>query len=305
MLGKTNERATTESLRSRNGWRWLIIIIMAICSAACAEKPGADSRIPASPADPKIEIARTGMEKTDGNEANRDFSKFTHENEGHSRLPCLLCHRREGNEPQPKLPGHTPCAGCHAQVFKNSSSPICVICHTNVQTGEVKAFPKLKTFNVKFDHAQHIGAGRSSTQCATCHKPRGVSLSIPGGPGGHVTCFQCHDSRALGRDGQDIASCSTCHTVAGYVRTSDASRAYKISFSHVKHNASKKLNCISCHSIRAGMAQGRQVSSPAPAMHRASPRGLSCAACHDDKRAFGVANSSDCKKCHQGTTWRM
>src|SRR2546423_3416493 len=49
-------------------------------------------------------------------EPGRDFSKFTHTNAVHSRLPCLLCHRRETNAPRPVRPragGHMPCAGCH------------------------------------------------------------------------------------------------------------------------------------------------------------------------------------------------
>ena len=49
-----------------------------------------------------------------------DYSKFQHSSRNHSRLPCLLCHRREGNASLPKLPGsngHLPCAGCHAQQF--------------------------------------------------------------------------------------------------------------------------------------------------------------------------------------------
>src|SRR4029079_2410370 len=35
----------------------------------------------------------------------KDFSTFKHDNPNHSRLPCLLCHRRETNSAQPKLPG--------------------------------------------------------------------------------------------------------------------------------------------------------------------------------------------------------
>src|SRR5437868_11887300 len=34
-------------------------------------------------------------------EPGRDFSKFTHTNAVHSRLPCLLCHRRDTNAPRP------------------------------------------------------------------------------------------------------------------------------------------------------------------------------------------------------------
>src|ERR1044072_4046387 len=99
----------------------------------------------------------------------RDYSSFGHTNAAHSRLPCLLCHRREDNSPQPlRSTGHTPCAGCHAQEFANSGGPICTICHANVQSSkpQVKPFPSLKTFNMKFDHARH-----QSVACATCHKP--------------------------------------------------------------------------------------------------------------------------------------
>src|SRR6266702_430544 len=56
-----------------------------------------------------------------------DYAKFLHTSRNHSRLPCLLCHRRETNSPRPKLPGssgHLPCAGCHAQQFSSSDSPI-------------------------------------------------------------------------------------------------------------------------------------------------------------------------------------
>jgi c(7)-type cytochrome triheme protein len=239
--------------------------------------------------------------------SNPDSSKFNHGDYSHSRLPCLLCHRRVSNALQPTLPGHTPCAGCHSKDFVNSASAICTVCHTNVQSGAMKSFPGLKSFNVRFDHAQHVGAGRSSSQCATCHTPerRRVSLSLPVALGGHAACFQCHGPREVGRQGQDISSCSTCHRLAGYARTSEGSKAYSIGFSHANHGRSKKLNCNSCHSIRAGMAQRRQVTSPIPDMHSASGRAESCASCHDDKRAFGVAKSSDCQRCHQGTTFRM
>jgi hypothetical protein len=50
-----------------------------------------------------------------------DYSKFQHSNANHARLPCLLCHRRDSNAPMPTRPGadkHLPCAGCHAQQFR-------------------------------------------------------------------------------------------------------------------------------------------------------------------------------------------
>src|SRR3954467_1474826 len=89
-----------------------------------------------------------------------DYSKFQHDSRNHSRLPCLLCHRRDSNAPVPKRPGasqHLPCAGCHAQQFSNAESPICTICHTDPKSGATKPFPtRLISFRMKFDHAKHM-----------------------------------------------------------------------------------------------------------------------------------------------------
>ena len=127
-----------------------------------------------------------------GQTAGVDYSKFKHENPQHARLPCLLCHRRENNAARPTLPGksgHTPCAGCHESQFNSSSGPMCSICHSNVQTGTIKSFPSLRSFNVKFDHARHAAAGAS---CATCHRPNrgGVAFSIPAGLNAHSVCYE-------------------------------------------------------------------------------------------------------------------
>ncbi|HEX8887737.1 MAG TPA: hypothetical protein VF779_01085, partial [Pyrinomonadaceae bacterium] len=100
-------------------------------------------------------------------EPQGDFTKFSH-TQTHAALPCLLCHRRESNSPQPSLPGHTPCAGCHAQRFNDSQSPICTICHMDVASGKVKPFPRLQSFNMKFNHALHMtGAARPGNGCVT------------------------------------------------------------------------------------------------------------------------------------------
>lgn len=233
-----------------------------------------------------------------------DFSVFPHTEQGHARLPCLLCHRRQDNSPRPKLPGHVPCTGCHAQQFANSSSPICTICHTNAGSGALKSFPPLKSFNVVFDHARHTAGLRAS--CVTCHKParRGVALSIPVGQGAHSTCFQCHTSDA--RSGErDISSCNTCHHAGGFTRTPAWSQAYSVRFSHAKHGAGVKLNCSSCHQVRAGAAQRRQVTAPMPQEHNRSLRAQSCLTCHDGKRAFGGYDFLSCKRCHTEGSFRF
>src|SRR5215470_6987590 len=129
-----------------------------------------------------------------------DYSKFQHSSRNHSRLPCLLCHRRDSNAPVPKRPGasqHLPCAGCHAQQFSNAESPICTICHTDVKSGALKPFPsRLISFSMKFDHAKHVKMG--SVSCATCHRPAqsGAAMTIPADFNAHSTCFRCHTPRA-------------------------------------------------------------------------------------------------------------
>jgi c(7)-type cytochrome triheme protein len=236
-----------------------------------------------------------------------DLSKFGHTNPQHARLPCLLCHKREDNSPRPRRPGHTPCAGCHTQQFADQSSPICTICHTNTQTGALKPFPPLRTFNVSFDHATHVGRGSAARQsCATCHSPerRGVTLSIPAGTSAHAACFQCHTPRAESPSGRDISSCGTCHRVGGYSRTPETAAAYRVNFSHAAHT-SKRLACADCHTVRAGRPQRRQVSAPVALMHHAPAGAKSCASCHNNKRAFGGDDFQDCTRCHRGAAWHF
>jgi c(7)-type cytochrome triheme protein len=233
-----------------------------------------------------------------------DYSKFLHNSRNHARLPCLLCHRRESNSARPQLPGqsqHAPCTGCHAQQFSNSDSPICTICHTDVKSGAVKSFPRLKSFSMKFDHSRHVKM--QGVNCSTCHQPsrRGVALSIPAGFNAHVTCYRCHTPRAQSQ-GRDISSCSTCHQLGGYRRTPEYAQAFRVGFNHAKH---QKANCNECHQIRAGMPQQRQVTSPAPLNHHARAGSKSCMSCHDGKRAFGGDDFSVCKRCHTGTKWRF
>ncbi|MGH9873873.1 MAG: cytochrome c3 family protein [Pyrinomonadaceae bacterium] len=233
-----------------------------------------------------------------------DYSKFQHSSRNHSRLPCLLCHRRETNSPIPKRPGgsgHLPCAGCHAQQFAGSDSPICTICHTDVKSGALKSFPRLQSFRMKFDHSRHLSMGNVS--CATCHRPTrsGVALSIPSGFNAHTTCFRCHTPRAQS-GGRDISSCGTCHQLGGYSRTPESALAFRVSFSHSKH---EKVNCNECHQVRAGLPQRRQVTAPEPLNHHATGRGQSCMTCHDGKRAFGGDDFSTCKRCHTGAAWHF
>jgi len=248
-----------------------------------------------------------GQQGPSGPEPSGDYSKFLHNSTHHARMPCLLCHRRESNSPRPSLPGatgHTPCIGCHAQQFANKESPICTICHVDVNSGALKPFPPLKSFRVNFDHQTHLQMGR--VNCANCHRPSrgGVALSIPAGFNAHATCFTCHAPRAKSGD-RDISSCGTCHKLGGYSRTPEASPAFRMNFSHAKHGPAQKLACADCHQVRAGLPQRRQVTTPQAANHHANARSQSCMTCHDGKRAFGGDDFSTCKRCHTGTRWQF
>jgi c(7)-type cytochrome triheme protein len=252
---------------------------------------------------PALESERNAFSFPAAQDSGKDFSKFSHREPAHTRLPCLLCHRRETTAAQPKRSGHTPCAGCHVEQFARNSGPICTICHSGQTAGssDVKPFPKLASFDMKFDHSRHKGAG-----CATCHKPTGrgnVALSIPSGPSAHNTCYQCHTPRAQAT-GRDISSCGTCHSLGAYSRTPVMAKAFQVNFSHAEHSK-QKLDCSECHQVKAGQPQRRQVSAPVPAMHLVSGRAQSCMSCHNGKRAFGDDNFSNCQRCHEGQTFRF
>jgi hypothetical protein len=231
---------------------------------------------------------------------DRDFSKFQHSDPAHARFPCALCHERKDNSATPKLVGHMPCAGCHTAQFADNKSAICTICHTNAETGTVKAFPALKSFNVVFEHSQHT----RQTNCATCHKPAGAAMTIPAGLNAHNSCFQCHSPEAKSGE-KDIASCNTCHqpgTFAG--RSSESARTFeKTPFSHASH----RLDCASCHQVKSGgAARGDQVATTLVAAMHFPPKGAqSCASCHNNKRAFGGDDFKDCRRCHRGNGFKF
>lgn len=237
---------------------------------------------------------------TNSMQGSPELAKFTHTNEYHSQLSCLICHRRDTNASRIKFPGgggHAPCAGCHTQQFEDKNSPICTICHTDTERGAMKRFPTLRNFSVRFDHSKHV----RQTNCATCHKGsrRGVAKSIPSGANAHATCFQCHSSKAS----HNLSSCSVCHQSGRRPRpVRESGRAFAANFSHGKHNS---MNCAACHSIKPGASRGNQVTSPVTSMHFPPRNAISCGRCHNNKRAFGGDDFKDCRRCHKGSSYNM
>lgn len=257
---------------------------------------------PASPPAPAAEVARQ--------EGASRFTSFSHATPAHREASCDSCHGRADNSAAPRLPGHRACTDCHLQQFVAAPDlPMCAICHTDLgqRNPPVKGFPALRSFNARFDHAQHTaGAGRSERGCAACHAParRGVALSIPAGLDAHARCYECHTPGASAA-GRDISSCGTCHQLGAYARTPASAPAFRVGFSHAAHGPRQGLDCASCHAVTAGLPQSRQVSSPRPSQHFPPPRAPSCATCHDNRRAFGGDDFGDCRRCHTGRTFRF
>jgi len=278
----------------------LALAAAALCCAAALQAPPRPSGLSAAAA-PALGFARAAFAP--------DGPVFTHSTPQHAALSCNSCHRRADNSPRPATPGHKSCTDCHLQQFLTSGAQLCANCHTSLDSRNppVKPFPGLRSFNARFDHAAHAeGAGRPAEGCASCHQPlrRGAALSIPAGLATHSNCFQCHTPGA-GAGGRDLSSCGTCHSPGGYRRTGTGSRAFRVGFSHAQHGARQGLSCAECHSVRAGMPQGRQVTSPQPTQHFGAARAQSCMTCHDNRRAFGGDDFKDCKLCHKGQTFRL
>ncbi|MCU1265085.1 MAG: hypothetical protein JWM21_1403 [Acidobacteria bacterium] len=244
-----------------------------------------------------------------------DYSTFKHTSSRHAALACSDCHQRTAdNSAKPAFPGHSACVNCHGNQFFSSSSPMCMICHSDVNTARapLRSFPInfKERFNVRFDHAQHMSAAvRPKNGCAACHGAslnRGVALAIPTGLGAHAQCYVCHTPASKSAAGRDLASCGVCHEQKNFTRTSTNAGAFRASFSHAKHGPRQRLECAACHTLTAGVTQGKQVSSPHAAEHFSVSGGQSCLGCHNGKRSFGGDLAfKDCRRCHSGASFRM
>ena len=282
--------------------RLIKLSVMALACAAVALGLIREPRPPIFSQDVQARPLFSGANESAGSPSIEDFSRFSHSSSAHARLRCSACHRREENSSKAIWLGHRPCSSCHSQKFASLKDPVCTVCHASAEPKgpEIRSFAGLKSFGARFDHAGHASVG-----CNTCHKPagRGVTLSIPSGAAAHATCFQCHSSGASS-GGHDLSSCDVCHTSGRVGRFTSLAKAFRLNFSHADHSAKNKLNCNECHRARAGVPSGK-MTRPLPAMHRASPQTQSCASCHNDTRAFGGDDFSDCKRCHQGPTFRF
>lgn len=286
--------------------RWLSVALLVLTASATLLFVMLGARSSIGRAAPPTLTDTTGAASV---AALQDYSKFSHTSPGpHAEFAnasnCDSCHQRNGTSAQPTLPGHKACINCHLAQFTTANIAMCTICHVNDLGNPnpgLKGFPGLRSFRVSFDHQQHqrVGAG-----CARCHTParRGMALTIPASLSAHTQCYSCHSP---GLSASNLSSCGVCHQVGGYARTSPNARAYAASFSHATHGPRQRLSCADCHTVRGGLPQSRQVSSPATFQHFARSRAQSCMSCHNGQRAFGDSDFGDCKRCHKAATFRM
>lgn len=245
---------------------------------------------------------------------NSDYSNFKHNSQQHASLACGACHVRTDNSATPRWPGHKACTNCHLAQFVTPNVPMCVICHSDVNSSNppMKNFPSnfKEAFNVKFDHAQHnTGAARPRNGCSGCHTQfgrRAAALTIPVNMSAHNQCYTCHTPGSKSDSGRDLAGCGVCHEARRYSRTPANARAFRYAFSHANHGRAQRLDCADCHRVNAGLPQSRQVSSPAASEHFPATRGMTCSSCHNGRRSFGGDLAfRDCRRCHTTSTFRM
>ncbi len=255
-----------------------------------------------------------------------DYSKFSHSSPGEhaalmGRKNCASCHRPNGGL-EASFPKHKDCTGCHSVQFtaannSSTSNPICTICHNEADLNTSKALPKkfsrLRSFDAKFDHAQHlegIESARPERGCAFCHGPArgGVAETIPARLDAHRVCYECH---APEKQASNFSSCGSCHGLERYSPTPTNARAYRLSFSHAAH---VRVICHSCHGVKGrGFPQARQVSSIMPVEHLVNSSAPNCKTCHilaherekSGQRAFGDTDTHFCKRCHKRETFKM
>lgn len=235
-----------------------------------------------------------------------DYGTFSHSVKEHEDISCNACHAREGTKL--KYAGHSSCVDCHFREFVQAESQICAVCHTASKTrpDELQAFPARfsEGFNMMFDHAQHSrGNARPVQGCAACHRPKGSAQTIPAGISTHTQCFTCHTPESR------IGSCNTCHDLAPYQRVRPRkSKVLNYVFSHADHTARQGVSCVDCHSPKPGARQGQQIRFPVAIQHfvrRTAKGSITCASCHNNRRAFGEKDFADCKRCHTGSGFTL
>ena len=232
-------------------------------------------------------------------------SKFKHDNLNHSRLPCLyaIAARRIRRSP------------CCQEAMATCLAPVVMLGSSRILPARsarsvIRIRRQARETVSAIEQLQHEIRSRAPHEnerrwlyylSSTFACRRGDDNSC--GLNAHVTCYQCHGPQAKSGD-RNISTCGVCHEPGRNVRTRETAPAFRVGFSHAKHDKSEGLTCNECHRVRIGVAQRLQVT-PQPLNHHAAAGAFSCMSCHNGKRAFGGDDFSVCTRCHTRTTWHF
>jgi hypothetical protein len=226
-------------------------------------------------------------------------SPFNHTRKEHQTKTkdCGFCHQRLDNSVTPVFPGHSACIECHAKDFTNTSSQMCIVCHTSPvdAKGTRISFPaKMSEFGIKsFSHKQHMDpkkmAGESETpKCSACHQStEGAAASFPN----HQQCYSCHIHQA----NQKLGECGICHADAKlalrFIKGGPTLGLYN--FKHGSHT--KKASCDRCHRQTETAPNQVRADIQTISAGRGQRHTSACWSCHVQ------AKESVCTKCHRGS----
>ena len=233
-----------------------------------------------------------------------DTKTFNHKETGyvlegkHAGLECNKCHNASRVSPQERtiikdkdlnrtfLGLSTACVPCHEDFHKGRLGPTCQSCHN---------FVDWKTINMaQFDHSKTrypLTGLHAQVQCAKCHtngpdgKPQYVGIPFN-------LCSDCHKDPHHGSFPQP---CSSCHTTAGWKKTSLQTVNERFDHSKTKYPLEGKhaeVGCGQCH------ANG-DFKKPIPFEK--------CTDCHKDAHNGQFAKRPDagqCSSCHNVQGWK-
>ena len=233
-----------------------------------------------------------------------DTKTFNHKETGyllegkHAGIECNKCHNASRVSPQERttikdkdlnrtfLGLSTACVPCHEDFHKGRLGPTCQSCHN---------FVDWKNINVsQFDHSKTrypLTGLHAQVQCAKCHtngpdgKPQYVGIPFN-------LCSDCHKDP---HHGSFTQACSSCHTTAGWKKTSLQAVTERFDHSKTKYPLEGKhaeVGCGQCH------ANG-DFKKPIPF--------AKCTDCHKDAHNGQFAKRSDagqCSSCHNVQGWK-
>lgn len=236
---------------------------------------------------------------------------------------CEACHRPgEGIDP-------VGCNACHQAIAAQFASgnglhgslsaglrDHCDVCHSD-HHGDTAPLLAEHAFQLAgfpardaYDHRHVVYAltdAHVGLACGKCHLAADDTVPPTGGRflGLTQSCTECHDDVHRGAFGAD---CESCHgqkgpwtALPGFDHAAFPLRA-----------AHRRVECVACHAAGSGhdvaslqqmQARHETVAVRTCAVCHVDPHGASSAGANAAASTLRLANTSDCARCHEATTW--